>query len=49
MVGADLGFDQRGTQPPMNEGPGNVFTVVEMVYSGALRSKRMFIYLMADL
>ena len=49
MAGADLGFDQRGKQPPMKEGPGNVFSILEMVYSGVLRSKRMLRPLMGDL
>ena len=49
MAGPDLGFDQRETQPPIKEGPGNVFTVLEMVHSEALYSKRMFKPLMGDL
>ena len=42
MAAADLGFDQRGAEPPLKEGPGNVFNLHEMVYSEALRSRRMF-------
>ena len=45
----DLGFDQRGTQPPMKEGPGNVFTILEMLFSETLRNKCMFRSLMDDL
>ena len=38
-----------GGQLPMQEYPAKVCTVLEMVYSGALRSKRMFRLLMDDL
>ena len=45
---ADLGIYQRGVcvcggggQPLMHGGPGNVFTILEMVYSGALRGESM--------
>ena len=33
----------------MQEGPGNVFAVLEMVYSGTLRSKHVFRPLVDDL
>ena len=32
--GAGQGFDQQGAPPPRQRGPGNVFAILDLVFSG---------------